>query len=399
MLILMHTESTFWRSFGTRTTKKKALPSALIPLFALALLVFLASAPASAQLPPAIEADRLLVRAEREIQEGDYAAAAAALEEIVELQTEHGLEAPEAFWFQRAQVAQEAGYHERALESAARYIENAGAEAEHHGAALELLGAAEDAKELAEASETLSRYASNLEMVVIPAGSFRMGCVSGLNCGRDEKPAHEVNIQSFALSKHEVTFDDWDACVRGGGCNGYRPDDQGWGRGKRPVINVSWEDAQSFVAWLSRVTGGDYRLPTEAEWEYAARAGTQEKYSWGNEIGRNRANCGGCGSAWDYNWTAPVGSFAPNAFGLYDMHGNVQEWVEDCWNDSYLGAPVDGSAWLSGACDRFWRGGRVMRGGSYDNIPRNVRSANREREFPDVRWIEEGFRVARTLTP
>ena len=486
-------------------TKKTASPSALIPLFALALLLFLASPPAPAQLPPAIQADRLLVRAEREIQEGDYAAAAAALEQIVELQTEHGLEAPEAFWFkrgqvaqeagmheraiesllrylevagqagehyaaalelldaaeqvlqelqraeqealqmkqraeqeadermqqaereiqdgdyaaaaatlerivelqaehglempaafwfQRAQVAQEAGYHERAMESAARYIEDEGEEAEHYGAARELLDAAEDAKELAEASETLSRYASNLEMVVIPAGSFRMGCVSGISCENDEKPVHEVSIRSFALSKHEVTFDDWDTCVSDGGCNGYRPEG---GRGNKPVINVSWNDAQSFVAWLSEVTGDDYRLPTEAEWEYAARAGTSTAYSWGDKIGVNRANCGDtwpwwCGDRWDY--TSPVGFFAPNGFGLHDMHGNVWEWVEDCWNGNYSGSPADGSAWPSGNC-----GQRVMRGGCWNNYPGTLRSANREKRPTDDRDARAGFRVARTLTP
>ena len=317
-----------------------ASPSALIPLSVLALLLFLALPPASAQLPPALEADRLLVRAEREIQEGDYSAAAAALEQIVELQAEHDLATLAAFWFRRAQVAQEAGHYERAIESATRYLEEAGQEGEHHGAALALRDAAEDAKQLA--AQNLSRFVSQWEsrMVVIPAGSFRMGCLSNDDdCEEGEFPVHEVAIRSFALSKHEVTFDDWGACVRHGGCNGYRPDDEGWGYGSRPVINVSGEDAQSFVAWLSRVTGDTYRLPTEAEWEYAARAGTETKYSWGRRIGRNQANCDGCRSRWDNEMTAPVGSFSPNGFGLHDMHGNVWERVEDCWNDSYVARP------------------------------------------------------------
>ena len=130
-------------------------------------------------------------------------------------------------------------------------------------------------------------------MVVIPAGRFRMGCLSddGCYCRSNEKPVREVVIASFALSKHEVTFAQWDACVSGGGCGHHLPNDQGWGRTDRPVVNVSWEDAQSYVSWLSRETGEAYRLPTEAEWEYAARAGTTTKYSWGNEIGVNRANC------------------------------------------------------------------------------------------------------------
>ena len=192
-----------------------ALPSALIPLCALALLLFLASAPAVAQLPPAIQADRLLVRAEREIQEGDDVAAAAALEQIVELQTEHGLEVPEAFWFKRGQVAQEAGFYQRAVESAIRYLEIAGQQGEHYRAALELLDAAEQANKMVEAAETLSRLASGLEMVVIPSGSFRIeGCYEAWECGRGrlaefprgEIPVHEVNMRSrFGRSRCRST--------------------------------------------------------------------------------------------------------------------------------------------------------------------------------------------------
>ena len=233
------------------------------------------------------------------------------------------------------------------------------------------------------------------EMVVIPAGSFRMGCMSGRDCYDHEKPVHTVTIrQSFAMSKYEVTFSDWDACVSAGGCNRYRPDDRDRGRGNRPVINVSWRDARLYASWLSRETGESYRLPSEAEWEYAARAGSTTRYSWGNDIGRNRANCDGCGSAWDDSKTAPVGSFAANAFGLHDMHGNVSEWVEDCWNDSYAGAPSDGSAWLSGEC-----GSRGLRGGSWLSNPRSLRSVDRRWFTTGFRSYVIGFRVARTLTP
>ena len=196
------------------------------------------------------------------------------------------------------------------------------------------------------------------------------------------------------MSKYEVTFAQWDACVLGGGCGGHRPGDEGWGRGNRPVINVSWNDMQLYVKWLSERTGRTYRLPTEAEWEYAARAGTATKYSWGNDIGRNLANCNGCGSQWDVNRTAPVGSFPANAFGLHDMHGNVWERVLDCWNGSYRGAPADGSAWLSGRC-----GQRVLRGGSWLNYSGDLRSANRHWNGPGYRSSGSGFRVARTLTP
>ena len=207
------------------------------------------------------------------------------------------------------------------------------------------------------------------------------------DCYEWEFPVHEVTVQSFALSKYEVTFDDWDACVSDGGCNGYRPNDVDWGRGTRPVINVSWEDAQSFVAWLSDVTGYAYRLPTESEWEYAARAGTETKYSWGNSIGNNRANCVGCGSRWDFWQTAPVGSFGENAFGLHDMHGNVSEWVEDCSNDGYEGAPSDGSAWLGEDCEY-----RVLRGGGSATFPRNLRSADRgDSQTTGYRASRDGF--------
>ena len=160
------------------------------------------------------------------------------------------------------------------------------------------------------------------------------------------------------------------------------------------MINVSWEDAQGYVRWLSRKTGEEYRLLSESEWEYVARAGTRTRYWWGDEIGRNRANCDGCGSRWEDRQTAPVGSFSANGFGLHDVHGNVWEWVEDCWNESYAGAPRDGSAWESGECGR-----RVLRGGSWYNNLRYLRSAFRGRNSAGNRYMFIGFRVARTLTP
>ena len=225
-------------------------------------------------------------------------------------------------------------------------------------------------------------------MVVIPAGRFSMGCVSGLDCRYSEKPVHDVTIpQAFALSVHEVTFEDYDRFKRQN-----KVTDNGWGRGWRPVINVSWDDAKEYVAWLSSQTRAEYRLPSEAEWEYAARAGSTAKFSWGNEGGGNRANCEQCGSPWDGKGTAPVGAFAPNAWGLHDMHGNVWEWVEDCWNDDYAEAPSDGSAWLSGECYV-----RVLRGGSWGAPPRVLRVAYRGGITAGYRSNFVGFRVARTL--
>ena len=227
------------------------------------------------------------------------------------------------------------------------------------------------------------------KMAEIPEGTFRMGDLSKVK-NAISLPVHKVKVPSFRMGKYEVTFSQWDACVADGGCNGYRPDDRGWGRGNRPVISVSWDDAQAFIVWLNEKTSGGYRLPTESEWEYAVRAKKKNKYSWGDKIEVNRANCEGCKSEWDGKGTAPVGSFRPYAWGLRDMHGNVWEWVEDCWNDDYEGAPDDGSAWVDEGCSR-----RVIRGGSWSNNPRHLRSSYRGRDFRSARYIDRGFRLAR----
>ena len=232
------------------------------------------------------------------------------------------------------------------------------------------------------------------EMVVVPAGSYRMGSADGV---ASERPVHEVTFAApFAVGKHEVTFVQWDACVGDRGCPRSKDiaKDRGWGRGQRPVIHVNWDDAQRYVRWLSGETKKQYRLLSGSEWEYAARAGTQTAYSWGDEIGVGRANCNGCGSQWDNRQTAPAGSFSANAWGLHDMHGNVWEWVEDCWNDSYAGSPRDGSAWVSGDCSA-----RVLRGGSWVQAPWQLRAAHRLWDSTGFHFPFIGFRVARTLTP
>ena len=416
----------------------------LLAISAVALAAVLAPLSSAAELPPEIAVDRLLVRAERQAQEGEHRAALVTLDEVLALVEEHGLTVPDAFWFRHAQAASAAGEHSRAAESATRYLTAAGRGGEHYLAALELLEKsdreaqvlrereaaereererhlqAQRKRRQAEASaeaayrelvenaaaspgvagevfaEALQSGGRGPAMVVVPADAFRMGCLSGDgSCYDEEKPVREVRIgQPFALSVHEVTFADWDACLAAGGCGGHEPDDEGWGRGARPVINVSWDDAGEYVSWLSAQTGAEYRLPSEAEWEYTARAGTVTKYRWGNEIGVNRANCRRCGSRWDGTQTAPVGSFPPNGFGFYNMHGNVWEWVADCWNGNYEEAPSDGSAWLDGRCD--WR---VLRGGSWDGVPKDLRAANRGWIFTHDRYGGVGFRVARTLTP
>ena len=219
--------------------------------------------------------------------------------------------------------------------------------------------------------------------------------------GRDdyEGPVHPVTIsEPFAVGVYEVTFREWDACRRSGGCS-HRPDDRGWGRGNRPVINVSWNDAKEYVRWLSGRTGEEYRLLSEAEWEYAARAGTTGPFHFGATISPDQANYAaniayGAGRKGRYRkQTVPVGSFPANDFGLLEVHGNVREWVEDCWHDSYRGAPSDGNAWTSGGDCGF----RVLRGGSWYYAPRFLRSAIRGRDASGIRSGFVGFRVSRTL--
>jgi formylglycine-generating enzyme required for sulfatase activity len=232
------------------------------------------------------------------------------------------------------------------------------------------------------------------EMVVVPAGSFMMGSTaSEVGHVSDEGPQRKVTVtRPFAVGKYEVTFAEWDACVAGGGCaDNKRPSDQGWGTGRRPVIDVSWHDAKEYVAWLSRKTGKGYRLLSEAEWEYAARAGTTTRYAFGDTISKSQAQFSeGPGSS--AGKTAEVGSFPANKFGLHDMHGNVWEWCEDNWHPNYQGAPGDGSVRSGGDASL-----RILRGGSWSGFPDYLRSAVRSGSPPDLRNNSFGFRLARTL--
>ena len=267
-------------------------------------------------------------------------------------------------------------------------------------------------------------------MVVVPAGVFRMGSPDSDNQDGDEGPQRQVTIaRPFAVGKFEVTVDQFAAFVaetgHDAGSTCWTFEAATWSErtarsfrnpgftqsSSHPAVCINWRDAKAYVAWLSSKTGRTYRLLTEAEWEYAARAGTISRYHFGDDA---NALCG-YGNAADQStmrgvagasgwavvtcddghaFTAPAGSFSANAFGLYDLHGNVWEWTEDCWNDSYDGAPVDGSAWTTGDCSF-----RVIRGGSWINIPRGPRSANRYREVVGGRFDSTGFRVARTLSP
>jgi formylglycine-generating enzyme required for sulfatase activity len=296
-------------------------------------------------------------------------------------------------------------------------------------------GAAAAHTEVAQAGQTFRDCAECPEMVVVPKGAFLMGS-SAAKTARDlefvvpdserayvrsyvaaEHPQHSVSIdRPFALGIHHVTRSEFAAFVRetgyliSGPCTLWADhryverQDAGWRNpgipqtDLDPVVCVSWQDAKAYIAWLNdkvhdgvpKMGDGPYRLPSEAEWEYAARANTQTARWWGDSIGLNNANCDGCGSRWDKRQTAPVGSFPPNPFGLYDMLGDSWELIEDCWNATYIGAPSNGGAWTSGNCDQ-----RVMRGGSWTNPPWILRSAHRSRTDANVRRNYIGFRLAR----
>ena len=236
------------------------------------------------------------------------------------------------------------------------------------------------------------------EMVVLPAGAFVMGSPNSEKY-RGTEAQHPVTIRKpFAVGKYEVTFDQWEACVKAGGCGGYSPPDEGWGRKRQPVIHMNFPDAKAYVAWLSKTTGRRYRLLSEAEWEYAARAGARTAFAHGDVISAKQANFDASSSTSinpkgaNRAKTTRVGSFAPNRFGLHDMHGNVWEWTEDCWHDEYAGAPDDGRAWTSLGCK-----GRVLRGGSWEDYAGDVRSAARVGSFEEDRSYADGIRVARDL--
>jgi formylglycine-generating enzyme required for sulfatase activity len=240
------------------------------------------------------------------------------------------------------------------------------------------------------------------EMVVAPAGNFIMGSPNTeLNRAEYEGPQHRVTFAwRFAVGKFAVTFEQWDACVTDRGCSGYSPNDESWGRDRRPVINVSWDDANAYVAWLSSKTGKSYRLLTEAEREYVARAGTRTAFWWGSSISPRQANYNatyiyGNSLTGEYRQrTVPVDLFQSNRWSIFQVHGNVWEWTQDCWHENYAGAPADGSPWESGRCDY-----RVVRGGSWATYPGDLRSAVRGRFAIDFRSNSLGFRVARALAP
>ena len=398
------------------TRRTSAVAALIVGLAALA-------APGSAmaqELPPAMEVDRLLLQAGAYMLDGDPADALSALDRILELEAEHGVEIPEAFWFRHAEAALATGNAEMAVTSALRYLELAGREGEHYMAALELFNEAEALQARFPPGSRFRDCDVCPRMIVVPAGTFTMGSPESEE-GRDdflydEGPQYSVTIPApFAVGVYEVTFAQWDACERAGGCGDDHPTsrytrDDGreyyGAEGRHPAFSVTWENAQAYVSWLSERTGARYRLLSEAEWEYVARAGTQTARYWGESAsdqchyangldltryealdpdyreGRVAAQCSD-----GYEYMAPVGSFAPNAFGLYDVLGNVPEWTQDCNFSSYRDAPTDGTAREAEDC-----GSRVHRGGGWDSRPDGLRSAARR----TIRHLV-GFRVARTI--
>lgn len=239
------------------------------------------------------------------------------------------------------------------------------------------------------------------EMVVVPAGEFTMGSLDTEELrNEDESPLHQVRfVAPFAVGRFAVSFDEWDACVVDRGCRNYRPGDKGWGRGRQPVIAILWDDAMAYVKWLSEKTGKPYRLLSEAEREYVTRAGTTTTFWWGRSISSKQANYDGMfrypfdgGVSGEFRAkTLPVDFFESNPWGLYQVHGNVSEWIEDCWHKNYHGAPSDGSAWIGTDCNR-----RMLRGGDWDSAPWHLRSASRSALASGLVFLPAiGMRIAR----
>lgn len=227
------------------------------------------------------------------------------------------------------------------------------------------------------------------QMIQIPAGSFRMGNTSGL-ISADESPRHEVNVKTFAMSIKEVTYGEYDVFAKATGRR--RPNSQGLDRETHPVSDVSWDDALAYANWLSKQTGQKYRLPSEAEWEYAARGGQSSSYWWGVRKGTGNAHCFDCETELNTGKPAKVGSYKPNQFGLYDTAGNLYEWVHDCYHKNYVGAPDDGSVWEGGDCSV-----RVVRGGAYRSPASSMRVENRE-TFPSNKGqYNVGIRLVREM--
>lgn len=419
----------------------------------------------ASELPPAIQADRLMVQAERQVEQQDAASALATLDAVKALRSNHGLVTPLSFWYRDALTARMAGEFGRAVESATRYLSVAGQEGQYYQEALRLLDAAEREGEAERRQRQAERKERELaarrldslerrrqrveerelgvyrklrarlrterngfsgafadalrsggegpEMVTIPSGRFQMGCKDGRDpqgykakCRIHNKttvPRHRVEIRKFALARHEVTHTEWNVCVAAGGCYQRRefnigesvsanaavargelpPGTNGWLVSQSGIhaVSVTWEEALEYVRWLSDETGENYRLPSEAEWEYAMRAGTRTAYSYGS-VRQDRQSV---------VFPVQVATYGPNPFGLYGMYSNLEEWTQDCWNPSYEGAPRDGSAWMRGDCSkRMTRAGWGRAGGA----SRGLIDISQDKHVVDR---SAGIRVARSI--
>ena len=368
------------------------------------LFVLFLCAPAGAQdLPPAMLADQYLLEATEAMEQGELLKAERAFKKIEAL----AVEPPPTFAYFYGKLLTEYGTEVEALRKGQallkQFVISAGRESDYYTPTLELLSAVETKLETTErAAQRVAKLKARLleagtftarllelllkvdaQMVRVEGGRFTMGCTREQErCQGNEKPAHPVEVRSFEMSQYEVTQEVW-AAVMGENPSHFDNCPQ------CPVEQVSWDDVQAFLRKLN-AGGGRYRLPSEAEWEYAARGGQQSlgyKYAGSNSpgaVGWYGENCG--------DETHPVGQKQANELGLYDLSGNVWEWVQDCWNRNYTGAPSDGRAWESGQCRR-----RVQRGGSWNHFPRNLRSARRDRVSADFRSFYDGFRLARSL--
>lgn len=376
------------------------------------LLLPFASLAALAQAPdPATQsiADQLRLEIAQALERKDFATVLERAETYRALASE-GVKVPAGLYFAEAEAAKASGDWLRARAALAGYLERADASDPLYPEALSLYPVveteiarqyAEEERARLEALEQERRARAEREatarkraleelvqdLVAIPGGRFRMGDQSKRG-DPDELPVHRVEVAPFMLGRHEVTFEQFDAFCAATGRT--PPDDKGWGRGRQPVTNVSYDDAVEFLAWAEAQTGHRLRLPTESEWEYAARAGTETDYWWGDAWSPDHANAAGTGGRDRWNATAPVGEFPANPFGLHDMNGNVREWVQDCWNPGYPGKSTTAAARSDGDCSR-----RVVRGGSWNLGPAWQRSANRDFDDRSYRYVDRGFRVAR----
>jgi formylglycine-generating enzyme required for sulfatase activity len=372
----------------------------IVRLAILPLLLLSVATQAQSNLPPEVRADLLVRKITASMEAGDAQAALQGLDEYRKL----GVKMPPALLFLEARLAAIANDFARSRKALTDYFSIGDVQSDaNYSAALTLMSDIEVAAVQAAKSACMEQAAAARavvaarvpgtsfrecpfapEMVIVPAGTFIMGSPKAEKDRLSiEGPQHQVSVSVFAAGKYEVTAEEFDACVSAGGCKGADRRN----KGREAVGEVSWDDAKAYVTWLTDITGRTYRLLSEAEWEYAARAGTSTPWSTGTSITAAQANFFSTSAE-----MRAVGSYPANAFGLHDMHGNAWEWVEDCWNSGYAGAPSDGSAWLSGDCAQ-----RVYRGGSWGDGPRSLRSAYRVGNSSGIRGSHFGFRVARTL--